>query len=406
MSENRSRQQYSSAWIMLLALLTALGPLSIDMYLPALPQMAKDFGVSTQMMANTLPAYFFGLAIGQLLYGPISDRIGRKKPLYVGLSLYAIASLLCIFASNEWSLIALRVVQALGGCVGVVIARAAIRDRLDVQGSAQAFSSMMIVMGIAPIAAPTLGAWILYFFNWHAVFVSLSIVGCICLFCVHFFFKETLQPARRLKLSFNQILTLYAAIFKDKSFRLPMLAGCLTGGALFSYISSASPVFMDMYGLNQQQFAYAFGFNAMGIIILSSINKRLVTRLSTIQRLKLGGTIQFTGAVIVLLSGLLPHASLAIVMVGLFFTVSGLGFTGPNAMALAMSKQGARAGTASAIMGSMQFAVGLFGGLMLNLLIWNPLLNMGVMMVIFTGAGVWAITKIAAEMRHQQIRSS
>ena len=406
MSENRSRQQYSSAWIMLLALLTALGPLSIDMYLPALPQMAKDFGVSTQMMANTLPAYFFGLAIGQLLYGPISDRIGRKKPLYVGLSLYAIASLLCIFASNEWSLIALRVVQALGGCVGVVIARAAIRDRLDVQGSAQAFSSMMIVMGIAPIAAPTLGAWILYFFNWHAVFVSLSIVGCICLFCVHFFFKETLQPARRLKLSFNQILTLYAAIFKDKSFRLPMLAGCLTGGALFSYISSASPVFMDMYGLNQQQFAYAFGFNAMGIIILSSINKRLVTRLSTIQRLKLGGTIQFTGAVIVLLSGLLPHASLAIIMVGLFFTVSGLGFTGPNAMALAMSEQGARAGTASAIMGSMQFAVGLFGGLMLNLLIWNPLLNMGVMMVIFTGAGVWAITKIAAEMRHKQIRSS
>ena len=406
MSENRSRQQYSSAWIMLLALLTALGPLSIDMYLPALPQMAKDFGVSTQMMANTLPAYFFGLAIGQLLYGPISDRIGRKKPLYVGLSLYAIASLLCIFASSEWSLIALRVVQALGGCVGVVIARAAIRDRLDVQGSAQAFSSMMIVMGIAPIAAPTLGAWILYFFNWHAVFISLSIVGCICLFCVHFFFKETLQPARRLKLSFNQILTLYAAILKDKSFRLPMLAGCLTGGALFSYISSASPVFMDMYGLNQQQFAYAFGFNAMGIIILSSINKRLVTRLSTIQRLKLGGTIQFTGAVIVLLSGLLPHASLAIIMVGLFFTVSGLGFTGPNAMALAMSEQGARAGTASAIMGSMQFAVGLFGGLMLNLLIWNPLLNMGMMMVIFTGAGVWAITKIAAEMRHKQIRSS
>lgn len=405
MSENRSRQQYSSAWIMLLALLTALGPLSIDMYLPALPQMAKDFGVSTQMMANTLPAYFFGLAIGQLLYGPISDRIGRKKPLYVGLSLYAIASLLCIFASSEWSLIALRVVQALGGCVGVVIARAAIRDRLDVQGSAQAFSSMMIVMGIAPIAAPTLGAWILYFFNWHVVFISLSIVGCICLICVHFFFKETLQPARRLKLSFNQILTLYAAILKDKSFRLPMLAGCLTGGALFSYISSASPVFMDMYGLNQQQFAYAFGFNAMGIIILSSINKRLITRLSTIQRLKLGGTIQFTGAVIVLLSGLLPHASLAIVMVGLFFTVSGLGFTGPNAMALAMSEQGARAGTASAIMGSMQFAVGLFGGLMLNLLIWNPLLNMGVMMVIFTGAGVWAITKIAAEMRHKQIRS-
>lgn len=406
MSENGSRQQYSSAWIMLLALLTALGPLSIDMYLPALPQMANDFGVSTQMMANTLPAYFFGLAIGQLLYGPISDRIGRKKPLYVGLSLYAIASLLCIFASSEWSLIVLRVVQALGGCVGVVIARAAIRDRLDVQGSAQAFSSMMIVMGIAPIAAPTLGAWILYFFNWHAVFICLSIIGCISLLCVHFFFKETLQPSRRLKLSFDQVLTLYAAILKDKSFRFPMFAGCLTGGALFSYISSASPVFMDMYGLNQQQFAYAFGFNAMGIIIFSSINKRLVTRLSTIQRLKLGGTIQFSGAVIVLASGLLSHAPLAIVMVGLFFTVSGLGFTGPNAMALAMSEQGARAGTASAIMGSMQFAVGLFGGLLLNFLLWNSLLNMGIMMVIFTGAGLWAIATIAKQINQDQVRAS
>ncbi len=147
MSEQTAQRQYSIGWIMLLALLTALGPLSIDMYLPALPQMAHDFGVSTQMVANTLPAYFFGLAIGQLVYGPLSDRIGRKKPLYFGLALYAVASLFCVLATNEWSLIAARILQALGGCVGVVMARAAIRDRLDVQGSAQAFSSMMIVMG-------------------------------------------------------------------------------------------------------------------------------------------------------------------------------------------------------------------------------------------------------------------
>lgn len=406
MSENGSRQQYSSAWIMLLALLTALGPLSIDMYLPALPQMASDFGVSTQMMANTLPAYFLGLAMGQLVYGPISDRIGRKKPLYLGLSLYAIASLLCVFASSEWSLIALRVVQALGGCVGVVIARAAIRDRLDVQGSAQAFSSMMIVMGIAPIAAPTLGAWILYFFSWHAVFICLALVGCISLLCIHFFFQETLPPARRLKLGLNQVITLYAAILKDRSFRFPMLAGCLTGGALFSYISSASPVFMDMYHLNQQQFAYAFGLNALGIIILSSINKRLVVRFTTIQRLKLGGMIQFTGAAIVFISGLLDHAAFALVMLGLFFTVSGLGFTGPNAMALAMSEQGARAGTASAIMGSMQFAVGLLGGVILNFLVWNSLLNMGIMMLLFTGSGLWTIHHLARQFHQSQAHSS
>ena len=146
---------------MLLALFTSLGPLSIDMYLPALPQMAQDFQVTTQQIANTLPAYFLGLAIGQLIYGPISDRIGRKKPLYFGMALYSLAGILCVLAQDEWSLIAARVLQALGGCVGVVMARAAIRDRLDVQGSAQAFASMMIVMGIAPIMAPTLGALIL-----------------------------------------------------------------------------------------------------------------------------------------------------------------------------------------------------------------------------------------------------
>ena len=152
------KKTYSTSWIMLLALLTALGPLSIDMYLPALPQMAKDFGVSTQMVANTLPAYFLGLAIGQLIYGPLSDRIGRKKPLYFGLSLYVVASLLCVLASNEWALIAARVLQALGGCVGVVIARAAIRDRLDMNASAQAFASMMIVMGVAPIFGTNFGS--------------------------------------------------------------------------------------------------------------------------------------------------------------------------------------------------------------------------------------------------------
>lgn len=404
MSESRSNRQYSTAWIMLLALLTALGPLSIDMYLPALPQMAQDFGVSTAMVANTLPAYFLGLAIGQLVYGPISDRIGRKKPLYVGLTLYVIASASCVLADNEWSLIFARIIQALGGCVGVVIARAAIRDRLDVQGSAQAFSSMMIVMGIAPIAAPALGAFVLEFFHWQAIFWILALIGCISLVCIHFFFTETLVPEKRLRLSLNQVFTLYIAILKDQSFRFPMLAGCLTGGVLFSYISSASAVLMDQYGLSQQQFAYAFGFNAVGIIILSSLNKKLVSRLSTLQRLKIGGFIQLTGALIVLVSGLVVQAPIVMVMTGLFFAVSGLGMTGPNAMALAMSQQGSRAGTASAIMGSMQFACGLLAGVLLNFLIWNALLNMGLMMLLFSGVGVTAIFAVAKQLKIQDIK--
>lgn len=385
---------------MLLALLTSLGPLSIDMYLPALPQMATDFGVSTQMMANTLPAYFLGLALGQLIYGPVSDRIGRKKPLYFGLILYITASLLCLMASHEWSLIAARILQALGGCVGVVIARAAIRDRLDVQASAQAFAGMMIVMGIAPVIAPSLGALVLNFFSWHAIFVFLIVMGAVCLFCVHFFFKETLVPERRLHLNLNQVLTLYAAILKDPGFRWPMLAGCFTGGAMFCYISSSSAVLMDGYGMSQQHFAIAFGVNAFGIMLLSTLNKKLAGKFGILQRLKTGGAIQMSGAVILIIAGVLPAAPLWIVMGGLFLAVSGIGFTGPNAMALAMSEQGARAGTASAIMGSFQFACGLIGGVILNFLVWSALFNMGLLMLLFISAGLYAIYRL--NLRYQQ----
>lgn len=391
------KKTYSTSWIMLLALLTALGPLSIDMYLPALPQMAKDFGVSTQMVANTLPAYFLGLAIGQLIYGPLSDRIGRKKPLYFGLSLYVVASLLCVLASNEWALIAARVLQALGGCVGVVIARAAIRDRLDMNASAQAFASMMIVMGVAPILAPTLGALILSYFNWHAIFVFLMMIGVICWLCIHFLFQETLQPEHRLRLNLPQVFQLYAAIFQDRSFRIPMLAGCFSGGVLFCYISSSASVLMNGYGLNQQHFAIAFGSNAFGIMLLSTLNKKMGKHLSVFTRLKIGGFIQLTGALVLVLAGLLQQAPIELVYAGMFLAVSGIGFTGPNAMALAMSEQGARAGTASAVMGSMQFACGLLGGVILNFLVWTDLMNMATLMLCFIAIAMLAIFSLSPE---------
>ncbi len=405
MSVQQSTRQYSTTWIMLLALLTSLGPLSIDMYLPALPQMAQDFGVSTQMVANTLPAYFLGLALGQLIYGPLSDRIGRKTPLYFGLTLYVVASLLCIFAVNEWSLIAARILQAVGGCVGVVIARAAIRDRLDMQASAQAFASMMIVMGIAPVIAPSLGAVVLKFFAWQAVFGFLMLIGLICLVCVHFFFKESLPIERRLKLNVAQIIQLYGSIFKDPSFKWPMLAGCFSGGILFCYISSSAAVLMDDYGLTQQQFAYAFGLNAFGIMLLSTLNKKLGHQFSVLNRLKIGSVIQLLGASILFSAGLIGHSSLWVVLIGMFWAVAGIGFTGPNAMALAMAEQGAQAGTASAIMGSMQFACGLLGGVILNFLVWNSLLNMGVLMLIFVGVTLLCILQLSRQLQNRRLNT-
>ncbi len=217
------------------------------------------------------------------------------------------------------------------------------------------------------------------------------------------FFKETLAVDKRLKLSLYQVATLYGAIFKDASFRLPMFAGCLTGAALFCYISSAPAVFMDQYGLNQQEFAYVFGLNAFGIMLMSSLNKHLTTRVEITKRLKAGSMVQVTGASIVLIAGLISAAPLWLVMLGLFLAISGIGLTGPNAMALAMSKQGARAGTASAIMGSMQFACGLLGGVLLNFLIWSASLNMGVMMVLFTLSGFIVVLKAIRQAKSQSL---
>lgn len=394
MSIEKKKNIYSTRWIMLLALFTALGPLSIDMYLPALPLIADEFAVPTQMVANSVPAYFLGLAIGQLVYGPISDRIGRKKPLYFGMSLFVLASLACAFASDAYMLIFARILQALGGCVGVVIARAAIRDRLDVQGSAQAFSSMMIVMGIAPITAPVFGAWLLHLWPWQSIFITLMLVGLLCLILVHYAFEETLEPSKRLQLNVKQVLMLYTKILKDPSFVFPMLTGCLTGAVLFCYINSASAVFMDEFGLSQQSFAYVFSMNAFGIMLFSTLNKRIAQRVQIQQRLLMGGMVQSSGVLIALIAGLLPQTSLSLAMLGMFFAIAGIGLTGPNAMALAMSRQGERAGTASALMGSMQFLGGLLGGVALNFMPWGALLNMAVLMSCFMCFGLIAILKL------------
>lgn len=278
------------------------------------------------------------------------------------------------------------------------MARAAIRDKLDLQHAAQAFSSMMIVMGLAPILAPLLGSLILYYFNWQGIFWVLGAIGMVCFICVHFFFEETHSAEHRLRLSFKQVVLLYSTILQDRRFRVPMLAGCLTGAALFCYISSGAAVFMEQFYLEPHIFAYLFGLNAFGIILFSSLNKRLAKQLSVYQRLKIGGLIQVVASLSLLVLSWVEHPPLVFMMIGLFMAVAGIGFTGPNAMALAMADQGARAGTASAIMGSAQFTFGLLGGVVLNFLTGTPLMNMALLMFFFTGCGFIAITRLKTQL--------
>lgn len=368
-------------WIALLGLLTALAPLSIDMYLPALPQIASSLSVSTSLVSNTVPAYFFGLAIGQLIYGPISDRIGRKTPLYAGLSIFVVASILCAFANQVELLIAARVLQALGGCVGIVVARAAIRDRLSPAESAQAYSLLILVMGLAPILAPLMGSVLLEWVGWRGIFAVLAIFGIFCLAMIYSRFEETLPEASRRHLTFPQIFTTYWDLLKDHRFRTPALAGGALMAVMYCYISASSALFIDHFKVTPQQFSLIFGFNAAGLIALSQLNGFLVKKVGLLPLLNLGASMQLFGVVLLLSFDMSGHTTLALTMLALFFIVSGIGFTAPNSTAIALASQGHRAGMASALLGAIQFGCGLLAGAMVFVLPFELLRSMSLIML-------------------------
>ena len=390
------KQPMPVAWIMMLGLIVAIGPLSIDMYLPALPTMAKDFGVSTAQISNSVPAYFMGLVFGQLIYGPLSDRIGRVKPLYFGMTLYVIASLICATTDSQYVLFAARTLQALGACVGAVVTRAAIRDTLPPRQMAKAFSIMVLVMGLAPILAPSLGAAFLRFFDWHAIFWFLATFGVLNLFLTKFFFKETLTEENRNVRPLNTILSQYVDLLKDPSFGYPAVGAGLLMGSMFVYISAAPELLMDGYGLTESQFSLVFGVNAAGFIGLTQVNQFLTNRFRLISLLRFGATLQMISASCLLLLGIIygSEAWLPLVLICIFFCISGLGLTQPNASAIALAFQKHRAGMASALQGSLMFCVGIFGGVLLNLFPVNPVFKLGVTMAILMSLGTFLVYRI------------
>lgn len=384
------------AWIMMLGLIVAIGPLSIDMYLPALPAMADDFGVSTAFMANSVPAYFVGLVFGQLIYGPLSDRVGRVKPLYFGMALYVVASIVCATTSSEYVLFAGRTVQALGACVGAVVTRAAIRDRLTAKQTAKAFSIMILVMGLAPILAPSLGALFLQFFDWHSIFWFLAAFGMLNLLLTKFFFFETLSEENRNARPAREVLSQYWDLLKDPRFNYPAIGGGLLMGAMFVYISSASELIMDTYGVSATHFGWLFGMNAAGFVGLTQLNQWLTNRFRILSILRFGTMMQVISAAALFIIGLTfgTDAWLPLVLGCIFFCIAGLGLTQPNASAIALAFQKTRAGMASAMQGSLMFSVGIFGGLLLNLFPVNPVLKIGIAMFSLMSLGAFLIWQI------------
>lgn len=354
-------------WLILLGALNAIGPLSIDMYLPGLPAIANDLHTHAGAMQRTLALFFIGLSLGQLFYGPSSDRFGRKPPLYVGLTLYAVASIGCALAADVHALTFWRFVQGLGGCAGIVIPRAVVRDRCDALGMARALSMLMLVMGLAPILAPLLGNAVMALFSWRVIFIFQAFFGLSCLLLVIFGMRETHDSRNAAPLRLGYVLRNYGGLFKEGRFLRPALAGVLAQGGLFAYVVGSPFVLIEIYGIPATMFGWVFGVNAVGLIAGSQVNARLVRRLPlpVIMRRALW-TVAIT-TVLSIVAQLLGLLSLPAILLCLLICVTSLSFISPNTSALALQHQAHRAGTASALLGSMQFGMGAIAGLAMSL---------------------------------------
>lgn len=390
---NNQETKFPVLWVMMLGVMIAIGPLSIDMYLPAFPSMAEDFGVNVSTIAKSVPAYFLGLVFGQLFYGPFSDRIGRVRPLYLGMSIFIIASIICATTNNAYVLFIARTLQALGACVTTVVTRAAIRDTLNPVQSARAFSLMVLVMGVAPILAPSLGALILKVADWHGIFWFLASFGVLNLLLTKCFLKETLKPENRNTRPMSESFGQYFGLMKDHTFMLPAVASGLLQGAFFIYLSISSELFMVNYRLTEHQFAIAFGVNAFGFIALTQVNQFLTKRFHLVNLLRTGAVIQLAAAGVLLILGLIfgGKASFYWVFVSLFICIAGLGLTQPNATAIALAFQKKRAGLASALQGALQFSVGIFGGLLIGLFELDPVTRLGITTSILVVVGTFLV---------------
>jgi DHA1 family bicyclomycin/chloramphenicol resistance-like MFS transporter len=352
----------------LLGILAAFGPLSIDTYLSGLPAIGREFRVDDTAAQLTLSMFFVGLALGQAVYGPIADRLGRRGPLLVGCALYAAAAVGCALAPSINALIAMRFVQAIGGCAGMVISRSVVRDLFDAHESARMYSFLMLVMGVAPILAPLLGGQLLVLFGWRAIFWMLTGFGLLCFLMVAVGLPETLPPERRAVAGIGQVLRVYGGLLRDRHFIGYTLVGGLISAGMFAYISGSPFVFIDLYGVAPQNYGWIFGTNAFGIIAASQINRWLLARFraETILRTALM-VIMVSGVVLTVLAAT-GVGGLGGLLAPLFVCIAGYGFISPNATALAMAAYGRTAGSASALLGTLQFALGAAAGALVGVL--------------------------------------
>ncbi|GHF88494.1 DHA1 family bicyclomycin/chloramphenicol resistance-like MFS transporter [Amycolatopsis bartoniae] len=385
-------------YALILGSLSAFAPLSIDMYLPALPRMAGDLHSSDTTLQLTLTAFIVGLAVGQLVLGPISDAVGRRRPLLAGLAVYAVSSVLCAVSPSVEVLIVARLVQALGAAAGIVIARAIVRDLYSGTAMTKFFSMLMLVSGLAPILAPVLGGQILRLTSWRGVFVVLTVFGALLLLATVLALPEPLPPERRSPNRLGATLRTYAGLLGDRSFFGYALAGGLMFAGLFAYVSASSFVLQGVYGLSPQEFSLVFGGNGVGIVLAGQLNGRLVGRFPERALLAAGLTTSAVGGIGVLVAAVfsLPLPAL---LVPLVLLVASIGMVMPNASSLALAEHPRSAGAASALLGVLQFVIGGLATPLVGIGGENSAIPMGVVMASFAVAALVVFVTMTRPVR-------
>ncbi|MGC4867588.1 multidrug effflux MFS transporter [Micromonospora sp. DT53] len=344
--------------VLVLGALIAIGPLTIDMYLPALPAITAGLQTTETAVQLTLTGTLVGLALGQLLIGPLSDVVGRRVPLLAGLAAHIVASVLCVFAPNIAVLGGLRVLQGLGVAAATVVATAVVRDLFSGASFARIFSRLMLVMGLAPILAPTLGSGLLGWTDWRGVFAALAVLGALLIVVAALRLPETLPVARRRHGGVSATLRDYRGLLNDRAFVGLVLVAGLAMAALFAYVSGSSFVLQQEYGLDEQQFGIAFGAGAVGLIGGTQFNVRLLRRY-TPQQILVSALIAGTAAgLLLVMFAATGFGGLGTLLAALWLVLAAAGLALPNAPALAMSRHSEAAGTAAALLGAVQFGIG------------------------------------------------
>jgi DHA1 family bicyclomycin/chloramphenicol resistance-like MFS transporter len=377
-------------WLLVLGALTAIGPLSIDMYLPAFAVLERDLAAPAGSAELTLAGFFIGIACGQLAWGPLSDRFGRKPPLYAGLLLFALATLGCAWATDITELTVWRVIQALGGSAGMVISRAVVRDRCAARESARAFSTLILIMGLAPILAPILGGWITTALGWRALFFLLLAFALLCVLALRFSLPESHDIRHESPLNAMRIIRDYAELFGSRAFLGYTLSGGLVMAGMFAYIAGSPFVLMQLGGLTPQHFSWAFGLNALGFIAASQLNARSLKTIAPTRMLRWALWVPAASGLALLSLSLGNFMPLPVILLCLFLYVASLGFIVPNSSASALATHGQRAGTASALMGSLQFCLATLTGVGISVLHDGSARPLAFMLAL-CGVGAWLL---------------